>query len=226
MDVLETFDASPQPGDGGDATATAAAANAALPLPLLLHAVKLTSEELANASPFRLLAPCARREAKSPLMLLPFCQVDEETETGGERSSGVSNQRSDDVEETQGHGTHKPEDSSGSWEGTAGPAAASKKALSSAAGVDATEETESPETPRSPRFALGAAAAPATRERRRPPPLSDVGPTRPSESACKTPTCTTPETRVDLKRAPGESFKRGLRPVSYTHLTLPTIHLV
>ena len=45
------------------------------PLPLLLHAAKYTTEELEAASPFRRLAPDARREAKSPLMLLPFCQV-------------------------------------------------------------------------------------------------------------------------------------------------------
>lgn len=44
--------------------------------PLLLRSNLIPPEDLEAASPYRLLPASDRREAKSPLLLLPFCQVD------------------------------------------------------------------------------------------------------------------------------------------------------
>ena len=44
--------------------------------PLVFRTNYIAAEDLEAASPYRLLGPADRREAKSPLLLLPFCQVD------------------------------------------------------------------------------------------------------------------------------------------------------
>ncbi|KAH8089987.1 hypothetical protein JL720_6283 [Aureococcus anophagefferens] len=52
------------------------AANGTGGRPLLLRSNLIPPEDLEAASPYRLLPASDRREAKSPLLLLPFCQVD------------------------------------------------------------------------------------------------------------------------------------------------------
>lgn len=47
------------------------------PIPIFVNAIKMTTEELEAASPFRHLSLASRFEARSPLVLLPLCQVDD-----------------------------------------------------------------------------------------------------------------------------------------------------
>ena len=138
----------------------------ATPTPLLLHSVKLKAEELEAASPFRLLEPELRREAKSPLMLLPFCQLDEEDDP---RAAAPKVAEPEPLSPRLG--------SRVSWSAPRGPAAAGARCAS-------------PKTPNTPHQAEAWARGP----RLRPPALDTssgaVAPPPPEYSACNTPTLT------------------------------------